>query len=79
MANALLMLLYLEKRKKEIEDKLGFNLIWNPNPNNKDKVVVYSKDFNMDDDAEYAKAIVWLKENSIIMHKVFSSIIKEYK
>lgn len=73
------MLPYLEKRKKEIEDKLGLNLVWNPNPNNKDKVVVYSKDFNMDDDAEYAKAVAWLKENTIKMHKVFSSIIKEYK
>lgn len=73
------MLPYLEGRKEQIEKELGFNLVWNPNPNNKDKVIWYQKVFDMDDNNEYTEAVKWLKKTTISMHRVFSKIVKEYK
>ena len=42
------MLPFLESRKDEIENAIGQPLIWNPNPDNRDKVIglLHSTDFN---------------------------------
>ena len=70
---------FLESRKDEIEKELGFSMEWNPNPNNKDKVIAIKKIFDMDTDNGRADAITWLKSKSEIIQKVFSKVIKEYK
>lgn len=70
---------YLLERKEIIEKQLGFSLSWNPNPDNKDKIIVVNQSFNMEDKHEYDKAIAWLRNKTMAMHKVFSKIVKEYK
>lgn len=71
------MLPYLESRKAEIETAIGQPLIWNPNPDNRDKVIVllHSTDFN--DQKKVDEALDWLVDNTIKFREVFSKIIKQ--
>jgi len=71
------MLPYLESRKEEIEKSLGESLSWNPNPDNRDKVILllHPTDFNKPEKVD--EAIDWLIEKSIKFREVFSKIIKQ--
>lgn len=71
------MLPYLESRKEEIEKSLGESLSWNPNPDNRDKVILllHPTDFNKLEKVD--EAIDWLIEKSIKFREVFSKIIKQ--
>lgn len=71
------MLPYLESKKAEIEAAIGQKLTWNPNPDNKDKVIVllHSTDFN--DPKKVDEALDWLVDNTIKFREVFSKIIKD--
>ncbi len=71
------MLPYLESRKEEIENKLGINLQWNPNPNNKDKVIslIHSTDFNSEEKVN--ESLEWLVRYNIKFREVFTKIIME--
>ena len=71
------MLPYLESRKEEIEKSLGETLMWNPNPDNRDKVILllHSTDFNKTEKVD--EAITWLIEKTIKFREVFSKMIKE--
>ena len=73
------MLDYLLPQKEQIESELGFKLEWNPNPNNKDKVIVITKEFDMETEDGQKQAIAWLKEKTKKMHSVFSKLMKQYK
>ena len=66
----------LESRKKEIESKLGFSLIWY-NPPNKAMSKIFARvDANFLNEKEWLEQFKWLKQNLEIMHKVFSPLIK---
>ena len=71
------MLPYLENKKEEIERALGESLLWNPNPNNRDKIIslLHSTDFNSSKKTD--EAIDWLIEKSVKFRDVFSKIIKQ--
>ena len=71
------MLPYLENKKEEIESALGESLLWNPNPNNRDKIIslLHSTDFNSSKKTD--EAIDWLIEKSVKFRDVFSKIIKQ--
>lgn len=73
------MLAYLEQKKDEIEKELGFSMTWNPRPDNKDKVIIIDRKFDMENESEYREAIKWLREKTIIVHRVFSKAIKGFK
>ena len=71
------MLPYLEGRKGEIEKAIGQNLQWNPNPENRDKVItlVHSTDFN--DTNKVEEALNWLVEYTIKFRETFANIIMQ--
>jgi len=71
------MLPFLEKEKSEIEKSIGQELLWNPNPNNRDKIIVllHSTDFN--DQLKVEEAINWLVDYTIKFREAFSKIIKQ--
>ena len=54
------MLPYLVSKKEEIETAIGQTLQWNPNPDNRDKVIMllHSTDFN--DPKKVDEALDWL-------------------
>ena len=68
---------YFESKKDFIESKIGDELNWNPNPTNKDKVITYTKQFNLEDKENWKDAVRWLAEQSIKFREVFSKVIKE--
>ena len=66
-----------EKHKERIEDEIGIKLDWNPNPDNRDKVITLIKSFDLDNKEIWDEALDWLVEYTIIFRKTFSNIIKE--
>lgn len=73
------MLPFLENKKEEIELKIGQKLEWNPNPDNRDKVIVLTHATDFNDDSKVDEAIKWLTEYTIKFREVFGSIIKDFK
>jgi hypothetical protein len=71
------MLPYLEKRKVEIENAIGANLVWNPNPNNRDKVILLLHSTDFENEQKVDEAMNWLVDNTIKFRDVFSRIIKQ--
>ncbi len=68
---------YFESKKEIIESEISEKLEWNPNPNNKDKVITLTKYFNLDNKDNWKEAIEWLEEYTLKIRKIFSKIIKE--
>ncbi len=68
---------YFESRKEEIESEIGSTLVWNPNPENRDKVIVLTKHFNLDQKENWKEAITWLVGQTIKFRVVFARMIKE--
>lgn len=70
------MLPYLEHEKVEIEKAIGQKLIWNPNPDNRDKVIYlqHSTDFN--DQQKVEEALNWLVEYTVKFRETFAKMIK---
>lgn len=67
---------YFESKKNLIEDKIGSELIWNPNPNNKDKIIALNQTFDFSDEEKKLEAIDWLIDTSIKFREVFMTLIK---
>ncbi|MCB0701629.1 MAG: DUF4268 domain-containing protein [Ignavibacteriae bacterium] len=67
---------YFESRKVEIEQKMGIKLNWNPNPDNKDKVIMLVKAFNLEQNEEWEAALDWLVDYTLRFREVFSNEIK---
>lgn len=67
---------YFESRKVEIEQKIGTKLHWNPNPDNKDKVIMLVKAFNLEQMEEWESALNWLVDYTVRFREVFSIEIK---
>ena len=69
------MLPYLESKKTEIETAIGQPLQWNPNPNNRDKIIVllHTTDFN--DQQKVEEALDWLVNYTIKFRDIFSKLI----
>ncbi|MEM8528445.1 MAG: DUF4268 domain-containing protein [Bacteroidota bacterium] len=68
---------YFAKRRKEIELKIENKLLWNPNPENRDKVITLTKHFELNNKDSWNEAIQWLVNQTIKFREVFSKIIKE--
>jgi len=71
------MLPFLEKEKIEIEKSIGQKLEWNPNPDNRDKVIslLHSTDFR--DQLKFEESLNWLVNYTVKFREVFSKLIKK--
>ncbi|HXC06400.1 MAG TPA: DUF4268 domain-containing protein, partial [Bacteroidia bacterium] len=71
------MLPFLESKKIEIETVLGQKLQWNPNPENRDKVILllHSTDFNNPQKVE--EALEWLVNYTIKFRETFSKLVTQ--
>lgn len=68
---------YFESHKEEIEKKIGSKLDWNPNPDNKDKVIVLTKPYELDNKENWKEPIDWLVNQTIIFRETFAKLIRE--
>src|SRR5690606_13167763 len=73
------MLPYLESRKAEIETELGEVLTWNPNPDNRDKVITLTKTTDFRNEKQVDEALDWLVQKTIHFRTVFAKIIRQHK
>lgn len=70
------MLPFLESKKMEIEDKIGQQLQWNPNPDNRDKIIVLHHTTDFTDQKKVDEALDWLVEYTIKFRETFTNIIR---
>ncbi|WP_219928780.1 DUF4268 domain-containing protein [Flavobacterium album] len=70
---------YLENRKEEIEDLIGLPLQWDPNPDNRDKIILLAHSTDFDDKILVDEALNWLVDYTIKFREVFSRIIREMR
>tara|TARA_R110001592_G_scaffold185575_2_gene429652 strand:+ start:943 stop:1875 length:933 start_codon:yes stop_codon:yes gene_type:complete len=68
---------YFESHREEIETKIGAKLDWNPNPENKDKVIVLTKPYELDSKENWKEPINWLVNQTIIFRETFTKLIRE--
>jgi len=68
---------YFESRKELIEEKIGHELSWNPNPNNRDKVISYVEHFKLESRDNWPSAVDWLVDCTLKFQDTFKAVIKE--
>lgn len=68
---------YFESKKELIETQIESELVWNPNPSNRDKVITLTKHFDLENKENWKLGIEWLVEKTIKFRETFSKIIKE--
>jgi len=71
------MLPFLESKKDEIEKKIGQKLLWNPNPNNRDKIIVLHHQTDFSDPTKVEESLKWLVEYTIKFRETFSKLVKQ--
>lgn len=71
------MLPFLESKKDEIESSIGQKLIWNPNPDNRDKVIILQHTTDFEDGRKLDESLNWLVDYTIKFRETFSKIIKQ--
>lgn len=68
---------FFESHKERIESEIGSKLIWNPNPENRDKVIILTKHFDLSEKENWDEPIEWLVAQTIKFRYTFSKLIKE--
>jgi hypothetical protein len=71
------MLPFLESRKSEIETAIGQQLQWNPNPDNRDKVIMLLHPTDFNDPIKINEAQDWLVNYTIKFRDVFSKLVTQ--
>ena len=69
----------LEAQKEEIETDIGSKLEWNPDPENRDKIIAINKDVNLQNREEWASSIEWLVDMVKRFRKAFVPRVKKLK
>jgi hypothetical protein len=72
------MLLFLEERKEEIEEKMGEKLIWDPYPQYIDKRIMLRKSTDLNNPQKREEALIWLTKYASKFRDVFSPIVQEF-
>jgi len=67
---------YFESLKESIEESIGSPLVWNPNPDNRDKVIHLTKHFKLEHRKNWKPAIEWLVGETIKFRETFSQAIR---
>jgi hypothetical protein len=70
---------YFESERERIESEIGDQLNWNPNPDNRDKVITLNMHFNLENEPEWDAALAWLVEKTLLFKTTFSKLIREKK
>lgn len=71
------MLPFLESKKEEIESSIGQKLIWNPNPENRDKVIILQHSTDFENEKKLDESLNWLVDYTVKFRDTFSKIIKQ--
>ncbi len=71
------MLPLLESKKVEIESAIGKSLQWNPNPENRDKVIMLLHTTDFSDQKKVDEALEWLVDYTIKFRDAFSKIVMQ--
>lgn len=66
----------LEMYKGEIEAEIGEKLQWNPNPNNRDKIISLKRNADLEDRQRWNEYIDWLVEMTVKFRRAFGKRIK---
>lgn len=69
----------LLERKTEIENLIGQQLVWNPNPTNRDKVIMLNHQTDFNDPAKINEAVDWMVAYTLKFKEVFVKVLKEIK
>lgn len=67
---------YFESNKLQIEKAIGQTLTWNPNSENRDKIICLNKKFELNDRLNWDEAIEWLADYTIKFRRIFIEMIK---
>ena len=73
------MLPFLESKKSEIETEIGQSLQWNPNPENRDKVIVLIHNTDFNDPKKVEEALDWLVDYTTKFRETFAKYIMQSK
>jgi len=68
---------YFESNKEMIESDIGAELDWNPNPENRDKVITLTKPFELADNNNWNEPIEWLVTQTLKFRATFSRLIMD--
>lgn len=71
------MLPFLESKKSEIETAIGQPLQWNPNPDNRDKVILLLHPTDFNDPKKINEAQDWLVNYTIKFRDIFSKLVTQ--
>ena len=69
----------LEAQKEEIEAEIGTKLEWNPNPENRDKIIAITRDVNLQNREEWDTSITWMVDMVKRFRKAFMPRVKKLK
>lgn len=69
----------LLEQKDSIEEEIGETLQWNPNPENRDKIISIHRKLEIRDQSQWPEAIDWLVDMIRRFRKVFMPRIKKLK
>ncbi|MCH8854247.1 MAG: DUF4268 domain-containing protein [Planctomycetes bacterium] len=67
----------LEKEREQIENEIGAKLLWNPNPENRDKIIALYRQADLAKKDEWPGFIDWITNNVVAFRKVFQHRIKK--
>ena len=67
---------YFISNKSSIEEHIGHQLSWDPNPDNKDKIIALNKQFDLNDTDNWQEAIEWMAEVTVKFRHVFMDLIR---
>lgn len=69
-------LAYLMASKSEIERELGQPLVWNPNPEASDKVIVLQRKADLRVKEQWAEYLQWMVQSTVSMRRVFAPRVR---
>lgn len=69
----------LEAQKQEIESEIGSKLQWNPNPDNRDKIISITRDVNLQNREDWDDSIIWMVDMVKRFRKAFMPRVKKLK
>ena len=67
----------LKKERDQIEEEIGAKLLWDPNPDNRDKVIVLHRDCDLSDRDGWPAHADWLVQQVAKFRKVFGPRIRK--
>lgn len=66
----------LEAEKEEIEREIGCKLDWNPNPDNRDKIIAVFRNANLADRNQWSEYVSWMLQMTELFRKAFAPRVK---